>query len=906
MSLAPGTRLGSCEITAKLGEGGMGEVYRATDTKLDREVAIKVLPAAFIEDRERLARFEREAKLLAQLNHPNIAQIYGLETSGATHALVMELVPGPTLADRLETGPLPLTESLSFALQIAQALEEAHEKGIVHRDLKPQNIKASSEGKAKVLDFGLAKAMDPAAGTSNVADLARSPTLMNSPTLTGVHGTQLGVILGTAAYMAPEQARGGAVDKRADIWAFGVVVYEMLTGKSLFAGPTVSDTLAGVLKSAIDFAALPAGTPPAIRRLLQRCLERNPKNRLHDIADARLVIDDELAGRGDGLPPVGAALPVSSPPLWLRALPWLGGTVAGMVIGTLATLPASRASAPGAGPSASGASIRTLVAAGLSTHPSVSPDGRTLAFESQRDGVGKIWIKDLTSGSESPLVPHLSQLPAFSPDGTSVLFSAGEGEELDLFRISLATREERLVARAADEGDWAPDGKSVVFLRRTRVAGQEDRRVLVSADLEGGAERVLLSADGRQLHEPRWSPDGSRIALVLSSAQTGVTERLGLLDPATGKLEEISLEPLSRRGGKIQGIAWISVRQLALLVLDSGALISSSGRIALFDLASRQVSSLLPLASGGWGLDVAGKNSLIVGAGSTDQNLFEARRGVAGQRLEWGAPELATEGPFRDRQPVYSPDGKWLLFTSNRSGNLDVWRRDRTTGELRRLTDHEADDWDPALSPDGQRLLFSSNRTGKFQIWIAAADGSSPRQVTDLENAQNPTMTADGAWIVFGLQEAGADKDGIWKIRPDGTEATLVAADGSYLTPEISPEGRYVAMQSSGKQRLLRLADGALLDGDLGETSRFRWSVEAGRTYLWAIGTAAEGNEIRRYPFDADNGRLGPGQVVLADDAAGGAETFGVARDGSAVTFASLANRRGQLVRIDGLTSLEP
>jgi serine/threonine-protein kinase len=239
-----GTRLGSYEITAKLGEGGMGEVYRATDSKLKREVAIKVLPAAFTEDKERLARFEREAQLLAQLHHPNIASIFGLEESGGVRALVMELVEGPTLAERLASGPLSLEDALSVARQIAEALEEAHEKGIVHRDLKPQNVKVTADGKVKVLDFGLAKALDPSAGSS--ADLGRSPTLMNSPTLTAA-GTQLGVILGTAAYMAPEQARGGAADKRADIWAFGVVLFEMLAGRSLFAGETVSDTLAGVL-----------------------------------------------------------------------------------------------------------------------------------------------------------------------------------------------------------------------------------------------------------------------------------------------------------------------------------------------------------------------------------------------------------------------------------------------------------------------------------------------------------------------------------------------------------------------------------------------------------------------------------------------------------------------------------
>jgi serine/threonine protein kinase len=285
MTIAPGSRLGPYEITAKLGEGGMGEVYRATDTRLDRQVAIKVLPAAFTADAERLARFEREAKLLAQLHHPHIASVFGLEETDGVRALVMELVEGNELTQLIARGPLPVGEALAIARQIAEALEAAHERGIVHRDLKPANVKVQTDGTVKVLDFGLAKAMDASTGSSG-ADLARSPTLMNSPTLTAA-GTQLGVILGTAAYMAPEQARGGAVDKRADIWAFGVVLYEMLTGRSLFASDTVSDTLAGVLKNPVDLDAFSADVPASVRQLLRRCLERNPKNRLHDIADAR-------------------------------------------------------------------------------------------------------------------------------------------------------------------------------------------------------------------------------------------------------------------------------------------------------------------------------------------------------------------------------------------------------------------------------------------------------------------------------------------------------------------------------------------------------------------------------------------------------------------------------------------
>src|SRR5688500_14192341 len=282
-----GTRVGSHEITAKLGEGGMGEVYRATDTRLRREVAIKVLPEAFTADRDRLARFEREAQTLAALNHPNIAAIYGLEETNGRQALVMELVEGEELSALIARGPLPLDEALAIARQIAEALEAAHEQGIVHRDLKPGNVKVRADGTVKVLDFGLAKALEPAGFASAPADLVASPTLQHSPTLTAAHGTELGVILGTAGYMAPEQAKGKAVDRRADIWAFGVVLFEMLTGRRLFAGETVSDTLAAVLRQDVDWTLLPAELSEGYRRLLARCLERDPKRRLRDIGEAR-------------------------------------------------------------------------------------------------------------------------------------------------------------------------------------------------------------------------------------------------------------------------------------------------------------------------------------------------------------------------------------------------------------------------------------------------------------------------------------------------------------------------------------------------------------------------------------------------------------------------------------------
>jgi serine/threonine protein kinase len=309
MTIAAGTRLGSYEITGAVGAGGMGEVYRARDAKLGRDVALNVLPEAFARDAERMARFQREAKVLASLNHPNIASIYGLEDSGSTHALVMELVEGPTLADRIKSGPILIAEALAIAKQMCDALEYAHERGIVHRDLKPANVKVTNDDVVKVLDFGLAKAIE---GDAASMDIATSPTISRMATMAGV-------LLGTAAYMSPEQAKAKAVDRRADIWAFGCVLYEMLTGRMAFSGETVTDTLAAVIRAEPDWSQLPAATPIRVRVLLQRCLQKDPKQRLQAIGDARIAIDEVLSGAPD--PSLAGAARISAP-LWRRALPW--------------------------------------------------------------------------------------------------------------------------------------------------------------------------------------------------------------------------------------------------------------------------------------------------------------------------------------------------------------------------------------------------------------------------------------------------------------------------------------------------------------------------------------------------------------------------------------------------------
>jgi eukaryotic-like serine/threonine-protein kinase len=902
-----GQSLAHYRITAKLGEGGMGEVYRATDTKLRRDVAIKVLPEAFTQDSERLARFEREAQLLAQLQHPNIASIYGIEEGEGTKALVIELVEGPTLAERLEQGSLPLHESLLVARQIAEALEEAHEKGIIHRDLKPQNIKASIEGKVKVLDFGLAKAMDPtgaAPGSGSASQIAHSPTLTMGATLQGM-------ILGTAAYMAPEQARGGNVDRRADVWAFGVVLYEMLAGETLFAADTVPDTLARVLTREIDLSKLPEAVPAAIRQLLRRCLARSTKDRLHSIADARIVLDDVLAGR---IEESAAATATTAEPAPIvrsrgsRLLPWLGGALAGILIGGFAI---SRW-APGPAASSVGeARMTTLVAGGVSDSPSLSPDGKTLAFTSTRNGETRVWIKDLVSGSESALCRSPSSAPVFSPDGTSVLFGRNEGLRNDLYRVALATREERPVARAAVSGAWAPDGRSVIYRRQPREAGSEQSEdEIVTVDLGSGQERTLfrgsiVSSGGVS---PLWSPDGRVIALGVQEGQTGVPDRIALLDPKSGQLEQFPVETPHVTVSKLAGMAWVSSKRLALLLGDGGGVTGSSGssgRIATFDLDSKQVRSLMPLQPIGNGIAVAGAGSLVVSLGSAEQSLYELRRGAKGG---WGSAEPRTEGPYSDRQPAYSPDGKWLLFSSNRSGNNDLWRLNRESGELQRLTDNEAQDWDPAPSPDGRYLLFSSNRSGRYQIWMAEADGSSPRQVTDLENAQNPTMTADGDWIVFTRQGAAADEIGIWKIRPDGRDLTLIRKTSNAFIPETSPDGRFAAYNGSNSlngARIVRIADGETVPMSAGGGARFRWSVEGGKTFLWAIVSTPNDTTIRRFAFDPVRGVVGEGEIVVGPELATAAESLGVAPDGSALTYSRIASVKTQIIRIDGLDELD-
>ncbi len=834
-----GQRLGPYEITAKLGEGGMGEVYRATDSRLKREVAIKVLPAAFTEDKERLARFEREAQLLAQLNHTNIAQIYGIETSGATHALVMELVPGPTLAERLESGPLPFTEILSFALQIAEALEEAHEKGIVHRDLKPQNIKAPSEGKAKVLDFGLAKAMDSAGGASSAAELARSPTIMNSPTLTAVHGTQLGVILGTAAYMAPEQARGGTVDKRADIWAFGVVFYEMLTGRSLFAGPTVSDTLADVLKTAIDFAELPNATPPAIRRLLRRCLERNPKNRLHDIADARIVIEEVASGRSEE-----SAAPGSEGSVKRAVRPFVAAAlVAGLALGAIG---ARLARAPGGADAGTPPHAELEVAAPAGqvfvSGLALSADGQRLALVARgEDGRTALWVRSLDAPEMTQVAGSTdARYPFWSPDGRQLgFFAQNRLKVTDLLGGSPRTLAETGPNTDVRGATWGVDDR--IVYAPTFLGG------LFAIPADGGqpepAARIPEGSDLGTQRFPCFLADGRRF-LFFASTGTGVEPgeihlgRLGSLD--------------SKRLGAASSAALYAPPGL-LLFVQGDALVAQRFDDQKEELVGHPEPLGITLSGS---ISVSGQRSLAVSSQGT--LVYRADKRSA-SRLVWvdrRGEELGDVSSQRDiwyYGPRLSPDGRRLAVSQYEPGSTSggIWVHDLGRGMAHPLTSGDAsDDTLATWSPDGEEIAYTAvggaQSSGIYRTDARQAGGA--RLWIPSERFRIPFAWLPGdAGLLYQENDASGGFS-LWTIDLEarGPARRLSPEKVRETNPALSPDSRWVAFGSDATRHLevyLRRLD------DSTGASALRVSADGGNFPRWR----GDGRELF---YVDDNGRM--------------------------------------------------
>jgi serine/threonine-protein kinase len=807
MSLAAGTRLGPYEIVSPIGAGGMGEVFRATDTKLKRDVAIKVLPAAFTEDKERLARFEREAQLLAQLHHPNIASIFAMEKWGQApfssaladdgaqsvpvpiFALVMELVEGPTLAERLEHGPLPFNESLSVSLQIAHALEEAHEKGIVHRDLKPQNIKASIEGKVKVLDFGLAKAMDPTSAASGGA--ASASLLAKSPTLT-MGATVQGMILGTAAYMSPEQAKGFPVDKRADIWAFGVLLYEMLCGGTLFAGDSVGDTLAAVIRADIDLDRLPAETPPAIRHLLRRCLERNPKNRLHDIADARIVIDEVIAGVAEpaASPSALAAEPATKRPRWLAPAVAAAVLAAGFASGWLL-----RGGRPE--PAARGVQVAlalppelTLVTQDL-LELDLSADGRRqVVTVVDRDGETHLLLRDL--GDVAPrLLPGTegARSPFLSPDAQSVGFFVGSEVRRMAVAGGPALRVATTVNVLASRGaTWGHDG-FIYFIPDTATGVQRVRA-------NGGTVETVTRPDpARNERTHRWPSalaDGSAVLFTCDTTES--TEyyddaRIEAVRVATGE-RKVLIEG-SSQARFLPPDRLVFARQGALFAVE-------------FDPRSLEVRGAPVLVAQNVATDVASGAVQFAISTSGDLAWFPGEAVGGELRLQWLSPEGGVEDaglrPGIYTQIALSPDGRRVALTDASAGNLSLWVGDFARSSLSRLT-FDGSASDPVWSPDGRRVAYAD--TVASRIAWKPADGSGVEEALfDRRGEIFPSsFSPDGKLLVVEIRNQGAgtvNQSDIWLRALDGSGADRAYSESPQdeYHAEVSPDGRWIAYTS--------------------------------------------------------------------------------------------------------------
>ena len=765
-----GQTLAHYRVTAAIGSGGMGEVYRATDTKLGREVAIKVLPAETAQDAGRLARFRREAQLLAALNHPNVAAIHGLDEASGRMLLVLELVEGEDLAQRLKRGPIPLDEALEIAKQVAAALEEAHEKGVVHRDLKPANVKVTPDGKVKVLDFGLAKAFAGDAASGSSPDLSQSPTLAHT-------GTEAGLIVGTASYMSPEQARGKAVDKRADIWAFGVVLWEMLTGDWLFPGETVSDVLAGVLKTEIDFGRLPGSTPPAIRLLLRRCLERNPKQRLHDIADARILLEEAVPGAGGhALAPAVAHRP---PRLLLAALAALALATAGMGWALL------RAGSPAL---ATPRSLSVVLPDNLrlvkDTHGTVaiSRDGAQVVVVAEDDDGQRLYLRDLGSPNFRALPgTDSAEAPSFSPDGRWLAFSQ-EG----LKKLSLDGGAPVLLApRMNGAGAWSPEGQ-IYFtsdydkgLSRVAAAGGAAQELTRPDPAQGELSHIFpeLLPGGRALvfTSFRMPFAGSRIeALSLASGERHVVVEhaiearyLGSGHLAFVRDEALMVAPFDPETLRVTGPALPARHEVAVSYADGHAeyALSENGILALVP------RSVMPARREVVRLDRAGRAETVLAA-----------------EKAWGGPAL-------------SPDGRQLLLTRN-EGGLDVLLYDLERRTTTRLAASPRTEFSGVWAPSGTRV-FHAVDLPPFQIFeVETSAATEPRRMLEGSQDQIPrAVSPDGRWLLYS-QGTGINLP-LLGILPLGRpqEARLFRAEGAESSGTFSPDGRYVAYQSNESGR---------------------------------------------------------------------------------------------------------
>ncbi|MBA3295969.1 MAG: serine/threonine-protein kinase [Acidobacteria bacterium] len=846
MALSAGTHLGPYEILSALGVGGMGEVYRARDPKLNRDVAIKVLLPAVANDPERLARFSREAQVLASLNHPNIAHIHGLEDSDGVRALVMELVEGLTLADRIAQGAIPLDDVLPIAKQIAEALEAAHEQGIIHRDLKPANIKVRPDGAVKVLDFGLAKALDPPAGTEAGA------LLVNSPTITSPAMTQQGVILGTAAYMSPEQAKGRAADKRSDVWAFGCVLYEMLTGRRAFEGEDVSDTMATVLKGEPDWKALPANVPDGVRALIQGCLRKDRKARIADISTARFLLREPDA--------VTQAAPGSRPmlpPVWRRAMlvvasVLIGAAIAATVVWRLKPLP----------PTAVTRFALTLPQ-GHQLNPNrtavdVSPDGTRIVYAAD----GRLYLRSMTELEPRALPGTESAIhPVFSPDGQSIAFWANSA----LKRIAVtggAAVTISQIGAAPTSMSWSNNG--ILFARAGGI---------MRVSPNGGQPEVLvdMSKSDDSLDSPRFLPDGRTLLLTIAKRIAATTDRwdsaqVVVQSIGTGVRKVLIEGGTDGRYVPTGHIVYVSAGTLFARPFDLTSLTVTGEPASVVEGVRRVYAAI---GSAHFAFSNTGSLVYLPGASSSQQEFVVFDRNGAvealkvppgsyqfprvspdGKRLAFESSdgkeavvsiyELSGDSSVRrltfggnNRFPIWSRDGRRVAFQSDREGDPAVFWQPADGGTAERLTtpgrgvSHAPDSW----SRDGEVLLFTETKDALSSLWTFSLRDRRAAPFSDVKGSSLPTdamFSPDGRWVAYQLGERGQGEATTF-VQPfpptgsryqiarggrpawsrDGRELFFVPAPGQFMAVRVRTEPSFAVTSPVAVPRRFGIADPA-------------------------------------------------------------------------------------------------
>jgi serine/threonine protein kinase len=790
MSLTSGTKLGQYEILEPIGAGGMGEVYRASDSKLGRVVALKVLPSGLHMDEHRLLRFEREAQILAALNHPYIATIHGFEDSGPIRALVMELVEGPTLADRIAEGPLPLEEALGIAAQIAEALEYAHERGIIHRDLKPANVKITPDGKVKVLDFGLAKALEDSPETVNIA---------TSPTLS-VAATRAGIILGTAAYMSPEQANGKSVDRRGDVWAFGVVLFEMLTGKQLYSGETASETLAAVIMKEPDLALLPSGTPSPIKHLIRRCLTRDPRLRLRDIGEARIAINEYLAN-----PAAVAETPssASSPPAQRsaspRIVPWSVAAFA-VLLAAFALWAPWRPTPQPAQPMRLSVELgapASLTISGWGSPIMISPDGSRFLFNAitDSDQRARLYIRqrdqlqaNLLAGTED------ARNPFFSPDGQWIGFFA-EGK---LRKVSVQGGAAVTLCDAPNDrgGAWAEDGTIIL------AAGNRDG--LVRVPQAGGTPQPFTTLDrtkGEVTHRwPQVLPGGKAVLFISHTSGTNFDDStINIFVLKTGERRVIRQGGMYSRYLPSGHIVFGRAGTLFAIPFDLERL-QAIGEPAPF---LEHVAMTAGTGSAQFDFSNTGMFVYVVGGNQTG-NIVIDWMDHAG-KLE---PLRALLGDYI--YPRFSPDGTKLAVTVIDHTGRDIWVYDWKRDTLSRITFGPGASDAPVWTNDGRRIIYSSAQGANAPnlFWVRSDGTGAPEQLTEAKGAQFPSsISPDGKTLAFSQADASANNTGwdIWTLSLDGSDKpgwkpgkpqVFLNTPFREDSPAFSPDGRWLAYSS--------------------------------------------------------------------------------------------------------------